>query len=43
MARFADCHFNENEFPVLEGGIREIPKDITWCTQSLLHLDPPMN
>ncbi|KAG7578737.1 Ribonuclease H-like superfamily [Arabidopsis thaliana x Arabidopsis arenosa] len=40
-ARFADCHFNESEFPALGGGIKEIPKDITWCTPSLLHLDPP--
>ncbi|XP_018460962.1 uncharacterized protein LOC108831968 [Raphanus sativus] len=42
-ARFPDCHFNEDEFPALRGGIREIPKEITWCTQSLLHLDPPTN
>ena len=27
----------------LGGGIREIPKEITWCTPSLLHLDPPTN
>ena len=42
-ARFADCHFNEDEFLALGGGIREIPKDIIWCTQLLLHLDPPTN
>ena len=40
VAWFTDGHFNENEFPVLGGGIREIPKYIIWCTQSLLHLDP---
>ena len=42
-ARFADCHFNEDEFPALGGGINRIPKEITWCTPSLLHLDPPTN
>ena len=40
MAWFADGHFSKNEFPVLRAGIREIHKDIIWCTQSLLHLDP---
>ena len=41
MVQFADCH--EDEFPVLGGGIRKIPKEITWCSPSLLHLDPPTN
>ena len=39
MAQFDDCH--KDEFPVLGGGIREIPKEITWCTQLLLHFGPP--
>ena len=42
-ARFTDYNFNENEFPALGGGINRIPKEITWCTPSLLHLDPPTN
>ncbi|CAA7051168.1 unnamed protein product [Microthlaspi erraticum] len=43
-ARFADSHFDENEFPALGGGSRESPNDITkWCTHSLAYLDPPSN
>ncbi|CAA7051166.1 unnamed protein product [Microthlaspi erraticum] len=42
-ARFADSHFDENEFPALGGGLRESPNDITWCTHSLAYLDPPFN
>lgn len=41
--RFADCHFNEDEFPALGGGIKEVPKDLTWCTPNLLHFDPQQN
>ena len=35
---FTDCHFNEDEFPELRGGIKHDPKDITWCTPSLVYL-----
>ena len=42
IARFADCHFDENCFPPL-GGDKPIPeewRDITWNESSLSHLDP---
>ena len=41
-ARFADCHFDENLFPLL-GGDKPIPeelREITWNESSLSHLDP---
>lgn len=41
MAQFDDCH--KDEFPVLGGGIREIPKEIIWCIQLLLHFGSPTN
>jgi len=42
-ARFADCHFNEDEFSLLGGGIHQMHmhKDIQWCAPSLKYLDPP--
>ena len=27
-ARFADCHFNETNFPTLGGGIKKLEKEI---------------
>jgi hypothetical protein len=39
-ACFATSHFNEDEFPAIGGGIKQVPKDITWCTPSLVYLDP---
>ena len=40
-ARFADCHFNEKEFPTLGGDNKQVGKEIKWSVPSLLHLDPP--
>ncbi|XP_056844750.1 retrovirus-related Pol polyprotein from transposon TNT 1-94 isoform X2 [Raphanus sativus] len=40
-ARFADCHFNEKEFPTLGGDNNQVGKEIKWNVPSLLHLDPP--
>jgi Reverse transcriptase (RNA-dependent DNA polymerase)/GAG-pre-integrase domain/Integrase core domain len=40
--RFADCHFNEAEFPTLGGGIMGPPKrEISWNTEGIKFLDPP--
>ncbi|KZV21423.1 serine/threonine-protein kinase fray2 [Dorcoceras hygrometricum] len=39
-ARFADCHFDENTFPMLGGEKKHIEKEITWYVPSLLYLDP---
>ena len=42
IARFVDCHFDENIFPPL-GGDKPIPeelREITWNESSLSHLDP---
>ena len=41
-ARFADCHFDEDNFPSLGGD--KLPKDerreIIWNASSMSHLDP---
>ncbi|KAJ9547136.1 hypothetical protein OSB04_019679 [Centaurea solstitialis] len=41
-ARFADCHFDESEFPALEGGTKQLDNEskISWSELSLSHLDP---
>ncbi|KAI3735382.1 hypothetical protein L6452_14878 [Arctium lappa] len=41
-ARFADCHFNESEFPALGGGTKQLENQstISWSELSLSHLDP---
>ena len=38
--RFADCHFNEINFPTIGGGIKKLEKEITWNVSLLFHLDP---
>uniref|UniRef100_A0A0D3A0J5 Uncharacterized protein n=1 Tax=Brassica oleracea var. oleracea TaxID=109376 RepID=A0A0D3A0J5_BRAOL len=40
-ARFADCHFDENVFPVLGRENKNVGSDIKWSVPSLLYLDPP--
>ena len=42
-ARFADCHFNETNFPTLGGGIKKLEKEIAWNASLLSHLDPRTN
>ncbi|RYE23962.1 MAG: hypothetical protein EOP45_06335 [Sphingobacteriaceae bacterium] len=39
-ARFADCHFDEENFPVLGGERKQLEREITWFVPTLLHLDP---
>ncbi|KAJ9561443.1 hypothetical protein OSB04_006603 [Centaurea solstitialis] len=41
-ARFADCHFDESEFPALGGGTKQVETQskISWSELSLFHLDP---
>ncbi|XP_058733845.1 uncharacterized protein LOC131605515 [Vicia villosa] len=39
-ARFADCHFDESNFPTLGGENKKLEKDISWNEVSLSHLDP---
>jgi len=39
-ARFADCHFDEENFPVLGGERNQLKREITWSVPTLLHLDP---
>ena len=39
-ARFADCHFDESEFPTLGGDNKQLEKEISWNELSLSHLDP---
>ncbi|KAL9661207.1 hypothetical protein QQ045_026029 [Rhodiola kirilowii] len=39
-ARFADCHFDEENFPPLGGERKQFEKEITWSVPTLLHLDP---
>ncbi|KAJ9548209.1 hypothetical protein OSB04_020752 [Centaurea solstitialis] len=41
-ARFADCHFDESEFPTLGGGTKQLDNQskISWSELSLSHLDP---
>ncbi|KAL0533448.1 hypothetical protein IC582_030288 [Cucumis melo] len=39
-ARFADCHFNETNFPTLGGGIKKLENEIAWNVSLLSHLDP---
>ncbi|XP_058733957.1 uncharacterized protein LOC131605639 [Vicia villosa] len=39
-ARFADCHFDESNFPALGGENKKLEKDISWNELSLSHLDP---
>ncbi|MCF7184014.1 hypothetical protein L3H42_10985, partial [Corynebacterium sp. MC-13] len=42
-ARFADCHFDESEFPTLGGETKQLEKEISWNELSLSHLDPRTN
>ena len=39
-ARFADCHFDESNFPALGGENKQPKKEIMWDTKSLEFLDP---
>ncbi|KAL0553873.1 hypothetical protein IC582_007777 [Cucumis melo] len=39
-ARFADCHFNETNFPTLGEGIKKLENEIAWNVSLLSHLDP---
>ncbi|KAL0551257.1 hypothetical protein IC582_010343 [Cucumis melo] len=39
-ARFADCHFNETNFPTLGGEIKKLENKIAWNVSLLSHLDP---
>ena len=43
--RFADCHFNENLFPPLEGekSVLEKRREITWNASVMSHFDPRTN
>jgi hypothetical protein len=40
QARFADCHFDETNFPTLGGENKPLENEITWHVPHLLHLDP---
>ena len=45
IAHFADCHFNENNFPPL-GGEKSVPeerREITWNASVMSHFDPRTN
>ena len=45
LARFVDCHFNENLFPPL-GGEKLVPekqREITWNASVMSHFDPRTN
>ena len=35
-----NCHFDETAFLALEGEIKQLDKDITWKTLSLLNFNP---
>ncbi|KAI3523797.1 hypothetical protein L1887_02208 [Cichorium endivia] len=39
-ARLADCHFNEENFPMLEGEMKTQEKNVSWYEPSLSYLDP---
>ena len=39
-ARFADCHFDESDFPTLKKENKQLEKVISWNQLSLSHLDP---
>ncbi|KAG7557098.1 Reverse transcriptase RNA-dependent DNA polymerase [Arabidopsis suecica] len=39
-ARYADCHFNESEFPTLGGETNKLVKEISWNQTSLNWQDP---
>ena len=39
-ARFADCHFDESNFPTLGGESKQLEKEIIWKELSLSHLNP---
>ena len=39
-ARFADCHFDESDFPILGGENKQLGKEISWNELSLSHFDP---
>ena len=45
IARFADCHFNENLFPPLRGenSVPEERREITWNASVMSHFDPRTN
>ena len=44
-ARFADCHFDEVNFPLLGGDKlpKEVRREIIWNASSMSHLDPHTN
>ena len=39
-ARFADCHFDESNFPTLGGENKQLENKVSWNELSLSHLDP---
>ena len=39
-AHFADCHFDESDFPTLKKENKQLEKIISWNQLSLSHLDP---
>ena len=39
-ARYSDCHFDESNYPTLEGDNNKLVKEITWNQPSLSWLDP---
>ena len=39
-ARFADCHFDENNFPALRGEKKQLEKKIQWNAELLNQFDP---
>ena len=45
IARFTDCHFNENLFPPLGGkkSVSEERREITWNASVMSHFDPCTN
>jgi uncharacterized protein YozE (UPF0346 family) len=42
-ARFADCHFDETNFPKTGGENKQLNKEISWYELSLSHFDPRTN
>ena len=39
-ARFADCHFDESNFPTIGGENKQLNREISWNELSLFHFDP---
>jgi hypothetical protein len=42
-ARFADCHFDETNFPKTGGENKQLNKEISWYELSLSHFNPRTN